>query len=163
MEGKPSMIFMHSWRSLQTTFPTRALEWFFALCLVSLGVVFAFNHDAFATNDAWAGMARFAPQHWWVIACLAVGGARSAALMVNGMWYRTPAVRALMALISCFFWWQIAYGLFGNLGLGAAIIPWFFLFDAYNGVRVGREAGLSEFFHRMKKAQRHGVAKDPLG
>jgi hypothetical protein len=145
------MILVHSWKSLQTTFQTRAMEWFFALCLVSLGLIFLFNHAAFATNPAWRAMARFADQETWTLACLLVGGARLVALMINGLWFRTPAVRALMALLSCFFWWQIAVGLFSNAGIGAALMPWFFVFDAYNGIRVGREAGLSEYFHQMKK------------
>jgi hypothetical protein len=158
------MILMHSWRSLQTTFPTRAMEWCFAACLVSLGLVFAINSDAFVTNDAWAGMARFADQTTWSVGCLVIGGLRACALTVNGFWFRTPALRAIMALLSCFIWWQVCYGLFANLGLGAAIMPWFFVFDAYNGIRVGREAGLSEYIHRVKKqaeAKSHGVSAEP--
>lgn len=158
------MTWVHSWKSLQTTFPTRAMEWFFALGLTSLGFCFWLTEDLFASNPAWAGMARYADQETWMMGCFAIGITRLAALMVNGLYYRTPLFRSLLAFISCFFWWQIGYGLIGNAGFAAAIVPWCFVFDGYNALRVGRESGVSEYVYRMKKASetQHDQRQRPL-
>lgn len=145
------MIFMHSWKSLQTTFPTRAMEWLFAWGLLNFGLMMVINPDMMASSPAWNGLLEVASQETWRLALLSVGTIRLAALLVNGMYWRTPHARCAMAFVSCYFWWKLTVGLFENLSFVAAFVPLFLVFDAYNGIRVGREVGVSEFVTRMRR------------
>ncbi len=142
------MILVHSWRSLQTTFPTRAMEWFFGLALTNLGFIFWLTPDLFEKNRGWDALAAVADQDIWSNGCLVVGILRLGALMINGLWLRTPALRCAMAFLSCYVWWKLGVGLVGNAGLGAALLPLCFIFDAFNAIRIGREVGVSEFVIR---------------
>ena len=152
------MIIVHSWKSLQTTFPTRAMEWFFAWGLLNLGLTMVFNQGLFESSPSWAGLGAVASQATWGNALVIVGTVRLVALLVNGMYWRTPHARCLMAFVSCYFWWKFSLGLIGTLSFDAALVPLCFIFDVYNGIRTGREVGVSEFVVRMRrKAEaRHG-------
>ena len=153
-----AMILVHSWESLQTTFPTRALEWFLTFALFNLGVIFWLTPDLFASNVGWAGMANLADQSTWCAVCLIVGVARILALVINGLWWRSPLVRCVGAFISCFVWWQLSAGLIGNAGLGAAVLPLCFVGDVYNAIRCSRKSGVSEYVKRLElqAEARHG-------
>lgn len=151
MKGLPAMILLHSWNSLQTTFPTRAAEWYMGLSMTALGVVFGYNTTLFAMYPVpLAGLARVADQPTWAAVCLSLGIVRLLALTINGLWWRSPMIRCIMAFGSCFVWWQLSAGLIANVGIASAFLPLCFIFDAYNAIRCGRKAGVSEYVHRLE-------------
>lgn len=156
------MILLHSWTSLQTTFPTRANEWFMGFAMAGIGFVFLMNGGLFAAYPGpLGGLARFADQETWSGICLAAGLARLAALMINGLWWRSPLVRCIAAFVSCFIWWQLSAGLVANIGIASVFMPLCFVFDAYNAIRCGRKVGTSEFIHRLelRAEARHGHSR----
>lgn len=164
MKGGFAMILVHSWKSLQTTFPTRANEWNLAMAMTAVGIVFGVNPTLFATYPGpFAGLASYADQDTWRNVCLAIGLARLCALTINGLWWRSPLVRCIMAFACCFVWWQLSAGLVANVGISSAFLPLCFIFDAYNAIRCGRKAGVSEYVHRLEQQAeaRHGHSKHP--
>lgn len=159
LKGTLTMILVHSWESLQTSFPTRANEWYLGLAMTVLGVVFLINPILFLTYPGpLAGLASFADQRTWCVICLGLGMLRLVALTINGLWWRSPSIRCVMAFLSCFVWWQLAWGLIGNIGIASAFLPLCVVFDAWNAIRCGRKAGVSEYVHRLelKAEARHG-------
>lgn len=145
------MILLHSWNSLQTTFPTRAMEWFLGLAMMLLGLVFFYNAGLFAAYPGpLAGLARIADQPTWAGVCFALGFMRIGALLINGLWWRSPLVRCIMAFLSAFVWYWLSFGLVGNVGISAAFLPLCFVFDVWNAIRCGRKVGVSEFNHRLE-------------
>lgn len=155
------MILVHSVKSLKTTFDARAAEWALAVAMLNLGLAFTYNTTLFTSSSAWDALAAFASQETWALACTTLGGTRLLILMINGAWWRTPHLRALMAFLSCFIWWQLAHDLVPNFSLGFAIIPPVLVLDAYNAIRAASEAGVAQFIQRRKvKAEARLVAND---
>ena len=82
-------------------------------------------------------------------------------LLINGAWWRSPHLRALMAFLSCFVWWQMSSDLVPNFALGFALLPPILALDAYNAIRAGREAGVAHYIQRRKvKAEARLAADD---
>lgn len=142
-------------RSLRETFPTRASEWAVGLMLFNWSLVLTFNDGLFIGRESYSMLAAIAPQSWWAAACLTIGGGRLIVLGINGMWRRTPHLRAAGAFLSCFFWFEIAVGMAasGVWATGMAIYPVLFLLDVYNAMRVANEAGRTDRY--WQRATRH--------
>lgn len=143
------MIWAHITKSLRETFPTRASEWALGVMLFLWAVVLSANPDLFAKNPSFRPLAQIVDQQRWALLCLVVGGGRLLMLAVNGMWRRSPHLRALTAFISCFFWFQISLGFLqaGTFGTGLAVYPVLFALDVYNALRAAGDAGSSDRIH----------------
>lgn len=143
------MQMFHMLRSFRETFPTRAPEWGLASILFLWGVIVGVNTTLFETSSAMGQLGRIMPQETWATAALIAAALRIAMLCVNGMWRRSPHLRAAGAFISCFFWLQISLGLAQADGLvtGLAVYPVLFLLDSYNVIRAARDAGSADRIH----------------
>lgn len=150
------MILAHISNSLRETFPTRAPEWALGAVLYLWGMVLTFNTDLFTTQQSFHVLAQMMPQSTWAILCLGVGGCRLVMLVINGVWRRSPHLRAFAAFVACFFWFWISLGILqaGTFGTGLAVYPILFLLDAYNVIRAARDAGSSD---RIHTGARHGT------
>ena len=155
-----SMILAHSVKTLKTTFDARASEWALAVATLLLGVSFVFNETLFV-DSGWRALAQFASQETWGFVCTTLGALRLLVLLINGAWWRSPHLRALMAFLSCFVWWQMSSDLVPNFALGFALLPPILALDAYNAIRAGREAGVAHYIQRRKvKAEARLAADD---
>lgn len=151
-------IFSHIFSSLRETFPARASEWALATMLFGWAVVLSSNPDLFSETRSFAGLAQFADQKVWAWMCLFAGGGRLMFLAINGAWRRTPHLRALTALITCFFWFQITAGLLWaeSSSTGLAIYPVLFFLDAFNVIRAMGDAGSADRIHRQQEQALNG-------
>lgn len=149
------MVFIYTLQSLKETFEARASEWMLAAATVSLAIVLFYNPTMFADRPAgFSGLSSLASQPIWGWGLLIVGGMRLVVLFINGGWWRTPHFRAGLAFLTCFAWFYLSVGFARNLSLGIAFFPWVFLLDAYNSVRVIREAGVAQYLHKHYKGVR---------
>lgn len=153
-------VFMHSIKSLQQTFAARAGEWALAIITFNIGFVFLYNETLFVDNPTrWSELTAWASQSTWGYIAMGLGTLRLIVLIINGSYWRTPHLRTFFAFLSCFFWWWLVSGLLGNLSVAAAVMPVLLGFDAYNVLRVGREIGVAEYLHRLRKHQRNAELK----
>lgn len=141
--------------SFAATFPARASEWALALALLNCGMIMTLNRELFAENpESYRALAHLASQHTWAVACLMGGMFRFCMLGVNGMWRRSPHLRALGAFVACLFWFLISYGLLqtASFGLVTAIVPVLLLLDSYNAVRALGEGAVVDTYYASKKS-----------
>ena len=143
------MIFHHATSSLRATFPIRASEWALSAMLFNWGLLLLMNDGLFALSPSYYVFAALMPEALWGYACLAVGMMRLSVLFVNGMWRRSPHLRALGAFVSCFFWFQITAGfVFAWTGsTGLAVYPVLFLLDLHNVMRAASDAAIVDSKH----------------
>ncbi len=129
-----------------STFQNRVAEWLLTAVLLSWGFLLALEPDLFKTNEIYSGFASIAQQPKWAVAALIIGSIRLAALIINGTLRSSPHVRALMAFLSCFFWFLICIGLLNlpNASTGLAIYPWFLVLDMYSTYRAMSDARESD-------------------
>ena len=131
--------------SLKETLPKRVSELSNAGIALVLGLMLMFNDDLFASSTtSWSRLAWVMSQESWAMVCLLIGGVRLAAILINGLYYRTPHIRALCAYASGFLWFQLAVSLLPNAAIGAAVFPILVAADIWNGIRAASEAGTSE-------------------
>lgn len=143
------MIFLESITAIRETFSKRVSEWSNAGITFVLGWLFLLNTGMFEANpEIWKRLAIFATQTTWGWSCLTIGTIRLVALVVNGAYVRSPAVRAVCAFITSFLWYQLAVSLIPNAAIGAAVFPILTLADIYNTIRAGGEAGSAEVEHK---------------
>lgn len=77
--------------------PSRAMEWLTAA--IAAGFASAlFMGPIFSTGDQWARFADIGTEREWAMAIGVVAYVRMVALLVNGHYRRTPAIRAVTAL-----------------------------------------------------------------
>lgn len=155
------MILIHSFKSLGATFEARASEWALTGAVLSLSTVFMFNSSMFY-SPSFAGLRDIIGSRYvWTMLLLIVGLLRLSVLCVNGMYWRTPHLRAITAFICSGVWFLFCMGFMQNGSLMIAVMPWVFALDAYNAKRASREAGLSESIHRHAKSK--GLGENELG
>lgn len=118
-------------------FQLRALEWWSSATLASWGLMALAIPDMFKDNPACAIFLDFAPQHVWGIATFTIGMLRLAALLVNGMWHRTPMFRWVGAMLSTFVWFSISVTFIKSSipNVGLAIYLWAMFADMYSAYR----------------------------
>lgn len=135
--------------SFLETFQTRASEWALSCSLLLWGIILVADPDTFKESSVYAKMAMIMSQHWWATLCLTIALMRLAMLIVNGLWRRSPHLRATGAVLSCFFWYHISASFLAadHLSTGLAMYPVVFLLDAYNAVRASSESGYSDHCH----------------
>lgn len=130
----------------------RASEWALGFMLLIWGIQLLQPGDLFAISPAYDILAEIMPENVWGFACFLVGGSRLVALLINGTFADTaysrysPHVRAAMAVLSAFFWLNIAISVAVGRpgGTGMAIYPVLLLLDLYNAYRSSGDARQSD-------------------
>ncbi len=127
-------------------FGQRATEWLFAVFLLGWSATLFAYPSMFDGPAAvqFVGLKHTFAQPVWAFGCGFMAVARLIALYINGARRSTPFVRMGMAFVSCFFWYQIALGLFlsGVPTTGWAMYPAILLFEMYNTFRAASDARL---------------------
>ena len=153
-------MFAHIAASFRKTFPGRQTEWLLTSVLIGWAAMLIINPDMFRTTATYANFGEIMSQSMWAMACLYVGVARLAVLIINGAWRRSPHLRAGLAFLTCLFWYQITVGMLqsGTLSTGLAVYPAFFLFDAINVIRSMGDAAVTDH-HYEKQAAADGTSE----
>ena len=140
----------HMAHSLRLTFPHRSSEWGLAAMLFLWGVVLLLDPGIFARSCAYHGMDDLLSQRGWAMLCLMTGWLRLVMLGVNGLWRRSPHLRAIGAFVGSVFWFQITMSFIQSdtVSTGLAVYPVLFLLDAYNVFRAVNDAGQADKFYR---------------
>jgi hypothetical protein len=141
-------------------FEQRAIEWWSAGSLASWGFMVLLVPGMFQLNPACHALLVFAPQHVWGLAAFMAGCLRLFALFVNGMWYRTPAVRWLTTMISIFIWFCItaAFASSPITNMGIVIYGWHIIADLYSAYRSATDFIEAEAQRHIKKMSPHPAA-----
>lgn len=118
-------------------FQLRAIEWWSAGLMASWGFYSLLVPGMYQANEAMHGLLLFAPQHIWGLATMAVGLVRLTALVINGFWYRTPAVRWATSMVSALMWFLVTSALVNApvLNPGVVVYGWHILADIYSAFR----------------------------
>jgi hypothetical protein len=145
------MLIVHAWESLNETFEARASEWILAFATLTMALVSYVNEDMFNT-PALEKLALWLAQDTWTLVFLVIGLTRLIVLCINGMYWRTPLYRCILAFVTSGLLFQISWGVADNLSFGVAIFPWLFVLDTYNALRAGKEAGIAQYLHYQRKA-----------
>jgi hypothetical protein len=134
-------------------FELRAIEWWSAGLMFSWGFFVLLFPTTFQVNPACHALLEFAPQHIWGLAALMAGGLRLVALFVNGMWYRTPAVRWLTTMMSIFIWFCItaAFASSPIINMGVVLYGWLMAADLYSAYRSANDFIEAEAQRQLKK------------
>lgn len=132
----------------------RAIEWWSAGCMVSWGAFVLLVPTVFADNSVFQGLLLFAPQQVWGFVALVVGILRLSALIVNGFWCRTPAVRWATSMVSCLVWFLITAALFNApINPGVVVYGWHVIADIYSAFRSASDAVEAAAQRRLRKQQ----------
>ena len=112
----------------------RLMEWMHALMLVLWGSILARPEATFTRSPVWAGLERIASEDVWAWGTILIGSARILALLINGLWRPSYAIRTITSFCSMFVWFTISLGLIYSRAAttGLAIYPVLFLFEAIN-------------------------------
>jgi hypothetical protein len=134
-------------------FELRAVEWFGAGAMTSLGFFILLNPSMFSENPAAHGLLVYAPQHIWGLVSLVAGALRLVALFVNGMWYRTPAVRWLTTMISIFVWFCLAAAYLASPvpTTASILLVWHIVADMYSAYRAATDFIEAEAQRELKR------------
>lgn len=87
--------------------PSRVMEWQNAAASFGFGIILLTN-SVFATGSQWDKFEKLASEKEWGLAICLVALVRVAALLVNGHYRRTPALRAATALLGAGLWSMVA-------------------------------------------------------
>lgn len=133
-------------------FQLRAIEWWSAGAMTTWGSMVLLFPGMFEQNPACHALLALAPQHVWGLVSLTAGLIRLAALFINGLWYRTPAVRWLTAMISIFIWFSITAAFVSSpiINTGVAVYGWHIIADMYSAYRAASDFIQAEAQRRMK-------------
>lgn len=134
-------------------FEIRAIEWWSAGMMTSWGFMILLFPGIFEANPACHALLVFAPQHVWGLAAFCAGLLRLLALFINGLWYRTPAVRWLTTMIAIFIWFCItaAFASSPILNTGVVVYGWSMIADMYSAFRSANDFVEAEAQRQIKK------------
>lgn len=88
--------------------PSRAMEWLGALCAAAFSAVLFMPGDTFDTGVQWTRFSEIGTEVEWAVGIGLVAYVRIAALLINGHWRRTPALRAATAVLGAGLWAYVA-------------------------------------------------------
>lgn len=133
-------------------FQLRAIEWWSAAVMASWGFWVIAWPSMFQDNAACHALLAYAPQQLWGLAALVCGGLRTCALFVNGLWYRTPAIRWACAMGSIFIWFSITAAFISSpiINMGPIIYGWLVLADMYSAFRSASDFIEAEAQRKLK-------------
>lgn len=143
------MILAHIRQNFAAAFFPRLSEWACATAVFGIGIVLRFNADLMAGSKsaAYSLMLSIASQHSWAIALVSFGIARLLVLLVNGAWRRSPHLRSIMAILSCFPLYTIAMSFLPIFGI-AMVFAWVMLgMDVVNAIRAAGDAKIIDSAH----------------
>lgn len=144
------MIVAHIISSLRETFPARASEWGLTACVFSWGMTLSATPTLLDNALYFKAMASILSQEKWMLICFTISISRFIALAINGLWRRTPHVRAFLAFISALFWFEISLGLFQAtpISTGAGVYAVLFCMEVFNVFRAMGDAGRLDAVHK---------------
>lgn len=147
--------------AMKKHFQLRAIEWWSAGSMASWGFMVLLVPGMFEINPACHALLVFAPQHVWGLAAFVAGALRLTALFINGLWYRTPAVRWITTMGSIFIWFCITAAFFSSpiANMGVVVYGWHILADMYSAYRSAIDYIEAEAQRQMKMMAR--VAPPP--
>lgn len=133
-------------------FQLRAIEWWSAGVMASWGLWVLLFPGMFDENPAFDALEAMAPQQVWGCVALVAGGLRLFALLVNGLWHRTPAVRWMCAMTSVLVWFLITSAFAGSNtpNVGVIIYGWHMLADMYSAFRSASDYVEAEAQRRLE-------------
>lgn len=143
-------------------FQLRAIEWWSAAVMSSWGFWVIAWPGMFQQNAACHALLDVAPQQWWGLVALTCGGLRLCALFVNGLWYRTPAIRWACSMIAILIWFSITAAFVSSsiINMGPVLYGWLVLADMYSASRSASDFIEAEAQSRLKRL---AVAEVPAG
>lgn len=150
MDRRTDMMVVH----FKDTFPFRVAEWFMAVVMITWAIVL-FNPDFDAGRHASFGFAAvfdFTRPHQLGYMLLTFGFVRFLALLINGLWWRTPAIRLVMAFICNLFWVELTLSIItsGKVTTGLAVYPWFVVLEVYSAFRAAYDLRVSRRTHKAR-------------
>lgn len=112
----------------------RLMEWMHSIMLVLWGSILLRPEDTFGSSPAFIGLARLASEDVWGWVVICVGLTRVAALLINGIWRPSYAIRTTTSFLSLFVWVTISAGLLASdhATTGLAIYPVLCIFEMVN-------------------------------
>lgn len=155
-------LLMETVEGVRNHFPNRAGEWFCAAVLTDWGIRVAMPARMFEASLSLRHLESIFAEHVWGFLAIAIGVSRLIALTINGsfahkLWYsrRSPHIRAAMAFLSIGIWSLITIGLWrsGVNTTGLSIYPYIAIFDIYNAIRAGRDAGSMDGSYDIARGQ----------
>jgi len=149
------MNLVHVRYSFAEAFFPRLSEWSAACMLLALSWMLFVNDALMATGTGrgYALMLSIADQATWAGVMLVFGMARVVVLFINGAWRRSPWARAIMAVLTCFFWAQIALSFLPVFGFSFMFASGFLVMDLINIVRAMRDARIvDDEYARRRRA-----------
>ncbi|MEF2073466.1 hypothetical protein [Consotaella aegiceratis] len=87
----------------------RLTDWLLTGFTLAWGITLAGEGDTFALSS-FAVIKTWAPEMAWAVACLIVGFARLALLIINGAWRKSPHLRIAAALGTIPLWTLLSIG-----------------------------------------------------
>lgn len=142
------MLILH----IRRHFRARATEWMLSGVMLLWGALLLRPGQTFA-QPVYSELARIASEEWWGWICLITGAVRLVALIINGAMRPSPHLRAGLAFVSTYFWFELSLGfvLSGGQGTALAVYPLAFLFDLFNAAMAAGDAGASDRAAILKK------------
>ncbi len=150
--------FKSGYARLLHRFPGRALEWWSALILSTIGWTLLIEQSPeIFSSPYFFVMNSMASQETWGSVLLCIGGLRVVFLFINGTMPRTSSyLRAAGSFLSCFAWFSICFGLATNqvAGLGLSVFPWLLVGELYSLHRASTDARLADNLFRETRSTR---------
>ena len=132
--------------TLSDSIHDRLSDWGLGAILLLFGIILLSPYNTFSTSRVYDMMAGIAPEDVWGLVCLLIGGGRLAVLLINGLWRRSPHLRAAAAVLSCCIWTLVALSLLdaGTFSTGLAAYPVFVCMDLFSAYRAAVDARVSD-------------------
>ena len=143
------LILAHIRDNFAAAFYPRLSEWACALAIFGIGIVLHVNADLMATarTSAYGLMLSIAYQSTWAATMIVFGFLRLGVLLINGAWRRSPHLRSIMAILSCFPLYTIAMSVMPVFGM-LMVFAWIFVgMDVFNAVRAAGDAKTVDHAH----------------
>lgn len=136
------LVLAHIRDNLAGAFFPRLSEWSAACAVFGVGVVLHVNTDLMAspTTSGYGLMLIIASQATWAKGLMIFGFLRLVVLVINGAWRRSPHMRAIMAILSCFPLYTITMSFVPVFGIAMVLAVVFLGMDVINAVRAAGDA-----------------------